>query len=373
MKESNIDDKLKSIARDSNIDIPQSFNEKFEDTLNSLDNKKYRKTSFKRKYLIASAIFIVILTGVIFTSNPVSAYIDHVFSMLKEDRGLKKAEEKGIIQNLNESDEDKGIEVKVEKMFLDKESIGIFLELTLDKKYRKDFDRISFGKALFKDNNGNAFYYGDNDELYDEEYHKGNLVSKYGRQDNINLDGLKEEGKIKLEYRFGLNLKEIPKEINLDIRNIQLSNKIGAIRQGQKDNNGGKKRVNIDGNWNVTLKVNEDMTKFKDYIFIGESDLIKDIKLSVAPFSSKISFRVNKEIKDADRGNYEPYKLIDNKGNEYDNIYGGYRQEGSNIEAKMESSYFEDVEYFDLKVRIGYDNKKHEYIYETIRLDKQEK
>ncbi|MEW8956372.1 DUF4179 domain-containing protein, partial [Clostridium sp.] len=282
MNESHIDDKLKSIARNSNINIPQSFNERFEDTLNGLDNRKARNIRFRRKYLIASAIFIVILTGVIFTPNPVSAYIDQVFSMLKEDRGIKKAEEKGLIQNLNESDEDKGIEVKVEKMFLDKESIGIFLELTLDKKYRKDFDKISFGKALFKDNNENVFYYGDNDELYDEEYHKGNPVFKYGKQDNINLDGLKDDGKIKLEYRFGVNLKEIPKEINLDIRNIQLSNKIGPVRRDQKENNGDEKHVNIDGNWNVTLNVNEEMTKFKEYIFTGESDLIKDIKLSVS-------------------------------------------------------------------------------------------
>lgn len=370
MKESYIDDKLKNIARNSNTDIPESFNERFEDTLSNLENKKSKNISFKRKYLIASVVFIVILTGVLSTPNPVSAYIESVvFSMLKEDKGLKKAEERGFMQNLSERDEDKGIEVKVEKMFLDKENIGIFLELTLDKRYRKDFDKISFGKALFKDNNDNVFYYGNNDALYDKEYHKGNVVSK-GMKDNINLDDLKDNGKIKLEYRFGVNLKEIPKEINLDIRNIQLSNKVGAIRRDQKNNSGGKKRININGHWNVTLKVNEEKTKFEEYMFRGESDLIKDIKLSVAPFSSKVSFRVNKETNNEERRYYEPYKLIDNKGNEYSNIYGS-REEGSNIEAKMESSYFEDIEYFDLKVRVGYDKKTHEYIYETIRLNKQ--
>lgn len=191
-----MDDKLKDLAKKQSIDIPESFNNRFEETLNNIQNKKKSKYS---RYQIAASILATIILGsgvAIAMANNKYKYVPTTGNVLDMEGSVYGLEETIVKEDKNGNkitldiqiieDMDRAI-VNVGGMYFLPESEKS--ELRIDDKIYIN-DRASIGELEYSWGAVDAFY---NIDKYEEG------------QEVVYTIYLDDENKVD----FNLDLKEI--------------------------------------------------------------------------------------------------------------------------------------------------------------------
>ncbi|NDI34446.1 DUF4179 domain-containing protein [Chengkuizengella sediminis] len=142
MKNNNVDLEIKQILKKNETEIPAIVQSRIDQTLTKLPGKK-KRNNFLKRFLITSSVtaatFALLIAISVSTPSITNALkqipvIKYVFNIFEND-GLKRAEEMGLISNINESVTDENITVSIIEVFNDGIDISVGYAIHSSKKF----------------------------------------------------------------------------------------------------------------------------------------------------------------------------------------------------------------------------------------------
>ncbi|MDP5276404.1 DUF4179 domain-containing protein [Chengkuizengella axinellae] len=132
MENNSVDSELRKILRESEPEIPTTIQKRIDQTLTKLPTAK-KKNKFLKRFLITSSVTVAsfaLLIAISISSPSITnalkqvPVIEYVFQLL-ENKGLNKANEMGLISNIDQNATDENITVSIIEVFNDGINISV--------------------------------------------------------------------------------------------------------------------------------------------------------------------------------------------------------------------------------------------------------
>lgn len=299
-----------------NIPIPESLGSILDKNIERAH--RARKHFFLKPLTIAAASILLF----IFTVNTIPAFaslvnrvpvLSNIAGFVQFDKGLQSAAEKGYIQRINKSIEDRGIKFTIKEIIFDKKRLIVYYRIDSDLKIKN----INIDNLRLKDENGKELEYFSSIFIGpDEDF------MNYKYSENIIDFNMPDE-------------KDFPENITIDLKSLKIT--------GESDEN----TSIIEGNWSLAIKLDSDMLNMEPRILkYDKTAQIGPMKFSIKNISIyPCSVHVNIEM---DENN--PYKfcgfinprLVDKNGNEYTSRMSTINSDLRRV-LYFESNYFIDA------------------------------
>lgn len=303
------------------IDLPKELDEVINKSIKRA--RKRKKINIIRNIATFAASFMVLFILVVNSSEALAQTLAKVpllkplVELVRYDKGLRQALEKGYAISINKSQYDNGIEFTVDGITFDKRRLVIFYTIETEKKFKY----ISAKEVKFYDENGKKI----------EDCFITSFNSPEDKQTNIKQD--------MIDIHFVEGAK-IPSKLIIEIKRFELS----------LDDLNDKEIIN--GTWRVDIGLNNSKLMVRAFELNKELEIedikviVKDIKIYPTTCEIKVKFEGE---------NYKAFSLvkpvlIDEKENIYSLYASSFKEDNENeIIYTFESPYFSNVK--DLKLK----------------------
>lgn len=284
-----------------NINIPENLDKAINESIDKAFRDKNKNKLYNKKKIIAGISGILILGGIIFTSETTWAYIENISRKIEEHFGKQNNELEKYKFDGNLVSEYDGLKYSIGELMLDDRQLII----SMSAEYSKlkwifsgvvpEYPIVTIGDYVF--NNG-AIY-------WDEEKVKGenkiNILYKMTLS-SIDLDG---DGYSETKFEI---LDNIDKNKEYDI-NIKFD-KVGNVKDGKWEFNtkfNGENIINNTKVYKVNKKISINQKEYKGELKIEE--------VRISPFSIKVKYNYDLYDKIPVKDRREPSIVIKDENN----------------------------------------------------------
>ena len=243
--------------------------------LGTIRKEKQSMKDMIKKIVIYIISLALISSGVVFAKD-IEKAIKGIFN--NSSPAIEEAVNNGYVQNeYSDYCYDNNIGIKVDSLVLDELNLNISFEF----KTEDNIKSVRFKDFVITNDNGKTIY-----QTEIKNYENIEDVPVYKTIKWMNSPVKISDGLFSDSILIGLK-DDIEKfnELNIEVKSVNITDKDDNIKQ-------------VDGNWNINVKINDDMRKTlkKDFILKETNENVKSGKASLSPTGMVIELVLKEEL-----------------------------------------------------------------------------